>query len=226
MRRAMNDTPGPGMSSAPETRPSVLDLALDDQARCWRTGTPVSVEIYLEREPALGSDTDAVLDLIYNEVLLRTEREENPRLDEYRRRFPHLAEALVPLFEVHQAVASDVGSDTTRARVKKTLRPRTSGSSASPPEVPGYELLQRLGHGGMGVVYKARQKSLDRTVALKMMLSGAHASPEELTRFGREAEAVARLLHPNIVQIHEVGDYDGRPFLTLEFVDGVSLDRK
>src|SRR5262249_52174874 len=105
--------------------------------------------------------------------------------------------------------------------------PPSSFPSLPPSSFPeGYDLLERLGHGGMGVVYQARQKSLDRTVAVKMVRAGAHASPEELARFRREADTVAKLAHPNIVQIHEVGEHDGRPFLSLEFVDGGSLDRK
>jgi serine/threonine-protein kinase len=86
--------------------------------------------------------------------------------------------------------------------------------------VPGYEILGVLGRGGMSVVYKARQTSLDRLVALKMILAGVHAGPEELARFRTEAEAVARLQHPNIVQIYEVGTCEGRPFMALEMVDG------
>jgi serine/threonine protein kinase/predicted Zn-dependent protease len=94
------------------------------------------------------------------------------------------------------------------------------------PAVPGYEVLQELGRGGMGVVYLARQIRLQRLVAIKMILAGGHAGDEELARFRAEAEAVARLQHPNIVQIHEVGEQDGRPFFALEYVDGGSLERK
>jgi tetratricopeptide (TPR) repeat protein/tRNA A-37 threonylcarbamoyl transferase component Bud32 len=94
------------------------------------------------------------------------------------------------------------------------------------PQVAGYDIQGLLGHGGMGVVYKARQIKLNRLVALKMILSGAHANPQELARFRSEAEAVARLQHPNIVQIHEVGEQEGHPYFSLEFVDGGSLAQK
>src|SRR5262245_57013885 len=87
------------------------------------------------------------------------------------------------------------------------------------PMVPGYEILAELGHGGMGVVYQARQVSLGRMVALKMIRAGDLATPRELARFKSEAEAVARLKHPNIVQIYEVGECHGRPFFSLEYVE-------
>ena len=94
------------------------------------------------------------------------------------------------------------------------------------PAIAGYEILGELGRGGMGVVYRARQVRLNRPCALKMILAGAHADAEAVARFLAEAEAVARLQHPNIVQIHHIGEADGLPFFELEYVDGGSLDRR
>ena len=93
----------------------------------------------------------------------------------------------------------------------------------SVPEVPGYEVLSELGRGGMGVVYKARHLRLGRTVALKLLPIGDGEDPKRRDRFRREAEAVARLQHPNIVQIFEVGETEGHAYLALEYVDGGTL---
>jgi serine/threonine-protein kinase len=101
-------------------------------------------------------------------------------------------------------------------------RPGAAGSVA----VPGYEIESVLGRGGMGVVYKARHLALKRTVALKMVLAGGHSGPHQVARFRVEAEAVARLQHPNIVQIHEVGEAGGLPYCALEFVEGGNLAGK
>ncbi len=103
-------------------------------------------------------------------------------------------------------------------------QPRNQATEAV--TVPGYEVLGELGRGGMGVVYKARQVGLNRTVALKMILVAECAGGQDRARFKAEGEAVARLQHPNVVQIHEVGEHDDRPFFSMEFVDGGSLAHK
>jgi serine/threonine-protein kinase len=120
--------------------------------------------------------------------------------------------------------ASSVEPKATMAPVSEggTSSVRASDSSS----VAGYEILGVLGRGAMGVVYKARQRGLKRIVALKMILAGEHAEERELARFRIEAEAVARLQHPNIVQVYEVGEQAGNPFLSLEYVDGGSLKEK
>jgi tetratricopeptide (TPR) repeat protein len=99
----------------------------------------------------------------------------------------------------------------------------TPPPAAAPPAVPGYEILEVLGRGGMGIVYKARQTGLGRTVALKMILHAEHAGADARQRFRTEAEALARLQHPHIVQIHEVGECSGLPYFVLEFCGGGSL---
>jgi WD40 repeat protein/serine/threonine protein kinase len=105
-----------------------------------------------------------------------------------------------------------------------TLVETTSEFQVVPfPSIPGYEILEELGRGGMGVVYKALDKKLGRQVALKILLPELEQSPEKMARFQIEANAIARLQHPNIVQIFEVGEVEGRPFISLELVNGSSL---
>jgi WD40 repeat protein len=125
--------------------------------------------------------------------------------------------------------AADVGLLRRWKRTRPPAEPAPAEDAVpagGPRTAAGYEILGELGRGGMGVVYQARHLRLGRLVALKMVLAGARAGPHELARFRTEAEAVARLQHPSIVQIYEVGEAEGCPFLALEFVDGVSLARR
>ena len=111
------------------------------------------------------------------------------------------------------------------ARLESQGRPTKWHISESElPEVEGYEILAELGHGGMGVVYKAHQQRLSRFVALKMIRAGSLAKPEDLARFRIEAEAVAKQRHPNIIQIFDIGEVGGLPFVALELLEGGSLD--
>ena len=132
--------------------------------------------------------------------------------------------------QTRRATPSRLDAWTPAAPPTGPLSPSPSPSSPSYlsclPEVAGYTILGELGRGGMGVVFKARQEKLKRVVALKMILVDPKSRPQYLARFQAEAEAVARLHHPNIVQIFEVGEQDGWPYLALEFVTGGTLKKR
>src|SRR5262249_5209458 len=155
--------------------------------------------------PWLG-EPDVLRRLVREEARARRRGGESPVAEEYHSRFPELT-----------LQASLVGPDGPMPHRDSVL-----------PTVPGYELQGELGRGAMGVVYKARQTNLNRTVALKLIQGNAAQAQALLARFKTEAEAVARLAHPNIVQVFEVGERAGQngdppaPFLVLEYVEGGS----
>jgi WD40 repeat protein/tRNA A-37 threonylcarbamoyl transferase component Bud32 len=176
-----------------------------------KAGEAVRVEEHLARYPELVDDRAAVVELIAAEFELRRRGEPELTLGDYMRRFPSYRA------EVREQVArASITINRVPSR-RAERRPRAF------PEIAGYEILGELGRGGMGVVYKARQIRLNRLVALKMILAGDHAGTEAAVRFLAEAEAVARLHHPHIVQIYAFGDQDGRPYFEMEYVPAGSL---
>ncbi|HZZ78370.1 MAG TPA: serine/threonine-protein kinase, partial [Gemmataceae bacterium] len=171
-------------------------------------GQTVTIEEHLLK--IAESERVAILrELVRLEVEYRVRRGEQPGMNEYLSRFPAHADSIASWFESMPTIGWD----------SRVLRPK------SWPTVPGYELVEELGHGGMGIVYKARHEKFERLVALKMIIAGAHASAEYKDRFLAEARAVARLQNPHIVQIHEIGEIDGSPYFSLEYVDGGNLGR-
>jgi serine/threonine-protein kinase len=203
---------------------SLLEALRADQRQRWQSGERVAVEDYLQQHRRVHDDVEGILELVYHEIVLREKHGESPLLAEYQQRFPRIAPQLEALFEVHRVIAS-VHSPVDSTLEKRAASESLSTADAGSIQIPGYEILRELGCGGMGRVYLARQTRLNRLVALKMILAG-DPGPEEVSRFRSEAETVARLQHPNIVQIYEVGDIGGRPYLALEFVAGGSLARK
>ena len=194
-------------------------------AQCdrWRRGDRTPVESWCELLPTLRDSHRFLLDAIYHEVLLREEDGQSPGLEEYLKRFPHLAVDLRRLFEVHGALA-DEEPDAPPATA--ALPPREKTTADDWPDIPGYKVVGELGRGAMGVVYKARQTALNRLVALKLVLAGTAAGADELFLFRREAEALGRLKHPHVVQVYDYGEYDGQPFLAMEMVEGTTLEEK
>ena len=168
----------------------------------WRAGGHPPIEPYLAGVPE--PERSALLqELLLLDVDYRLRGGQTPRSDEYRTAFP-----------AQRHIVEDVFRQSGLADAVRPAGARRFGD---------YELLEEIARGGMGVVYRARQISPDRIVALKMILAGNLASEAEVERFQREAEAAAGLQHPNIIAIHEVGRHEGQHYFTMDFVAGKNL---
>ena len=171
------------------------------------------------------ADRDAQIAEILEQLLAQVEAGASPDLEAIIRKHPEFADELRELWATIQIAEhlakSSLSLDTP------TLVPGASSlaGDCARLEFSDYELLEELGRGGMGIVYKARQKSLDRIVALKMILRGDLASPADVARFRSEAEAAAQLNHPHIVPVYEVGEHEGRPYFSMQLISGTTLAR-
>ena len=195
-----------------------LNALMQEQRRRWQQGTSILVEALLKEHAVFRDQKDALLDLINHEIILRTEFGAPAKREEYLQRFPDLKTDLLMLFEVHDALEGE------RDQAAPTIAGHEISSLPADdwPKLPNYEVIEVLGEGGMGIVYKALDRRLKRPVALKM-IRNARAGAEERRRFQAEAEAVAKLDHPGIVHIYEVGEYERQPFVALEYLDGGTL---
>jgi serine/threonine-protein kinase len=211
----MNDQPVHEPDTLPFAVADEIDRACNRFEAEWTAGRrPLIEDILVDAdEPRRGA---LLRELLASDLECRRRRGESPTRAEYLARFPHDAQL------VELAFAEPSSAQPTRLEVS-TTRER---SPASWPAVSQYEILDELGRGGMGVVYLARHRQLGRLVALKMVLAGEFAGSAARARFRSEARAAARLQHPGVVQIFDVLEQDGRPYVVLEYVAGGSLAQR
>jgi len=176
--------------------------------------------------PTVTPDSDAVLAEALDELLAQSRGGRRPDLESVIRRHPQLEVEIRELWAT-MMIAEDFASFSGDLDALTNVGDARTVATADLPRAFGeYELLEELGRGGMGIVYKARQKSPGRIVALKMVLRGDTASATDLARFRAEAEAAAKVLHPHIVPVYEVGEQDGRPYFSMKLIDGTTLARR
>ena len=221
------------LAHAAELPPEQLvQLLIVEQQRRWRQGDRVRSEIFFERFPALKSHRDCAVNLVYAEFLLESDVAGPPRVADYLERFAEFREELQRQFEWEQGLGEEGrrGSPGTTLLRFSVAERGTEKRADEPPEGEShprifgdYELLEKIARGGMGIVYKARQRSLNRVVALKMIRPGRLGDPENVERFYTEAKAAANLQHPHIVAVHEIGEHEGQHFFSMDYVPGATL---
>ncbi len=174
----------------------------------------------------MSASHDELLVSLLDRVLESSRGGSSEAMDSIVREHPELAQELRELWATMQ-IAEDFGSlsELFDPSLAGNIPPATT-ATVPPQDCGDYELLGELGRGGMGVVYRARQKSLDRIVALKMILRGDNASSADIARFRSEAESAAQLHHPNIINVYEVGEFGGQPFFSMKLIEGTTLARR
>ena len=177
----------------------------------WRIkrGQNATVESYLGRFPILVSDNELVLDLIESEYRFKSRSDPSISVDSMAARFPQLDDA----------IRARLGEERSTAGNRLTSR-----DCAVPTQIDKFEIIQEIGRGSFGIVFKARDTELSRIVAIKMPRAGRLASDAEIERFLREARSASQLNHPNIVKLLEVGHSDGLCYLVSEYIDGQALN--
>jgi serine/threonine-protein kinase len=181
--------------------------------------------------PPPAADRDARLAALLERLAADVQAGRAPDPEALARAHPDLADELRALWGA-VLVAEQAALGRRADDLAETLPPRSAaetplaGSGSWPRTFGEFELLAELGRGGMGIVYQARQHSPRRLVALKVVLHGALAAPEDLARFRAEAEHVARLDHPHVVPVYEVGQVDGQPYFTMKHLEGTTLARR
>jgi tetratricopeptide (TPR) repeat protein len=203
------------------SRHDLVDRLLEIQSERWHAGTPTPAEEFLA-DPALQSaDPAELLVLAFNEYRLRCALGIPPDEKAFLQRFARFAPELGEILQIHSGLVTSLDTRPDASATQEAPRPRALACPGA-PDLAGYEILEELGRGGTGVVFKARQVALQRIVALKMLLSG-HAGHPERKRFQVGAEAMARLTHPNIVPVFEVGEHNGPPLFSMEYCPGGTL---
>ncbi len=214
-----------------------IDAVCDRFEVDLRAGRQPDLTGYLPDAPK-GGEAALFRELLNLELTYAQETGKQPDAQLYYQRFPELVDVINAAFETRQFEArggpsSEHDGEPTvaspgavRAKTDATRWDEFTLGTSRGPIVAGYELLAELGRGGMGVVFKAHQRALNRAVALKMINSGGFATEGELLRFQNEAEAVAQLDHPHIVPIFEVGRHGERHFFSMKLIVGSGLDKR
>jgi len=206
-----------GMPSSVEegdTLERQLRLACTELERRLHAGEDCRVETIIDRNPALASDPNCTIELIYTEYVIRESLGQKPSQDEFLARFPQWRDRLIRQFQIHELLSGDEELDSpVSVESPITPHPRLIADH--------YEVLDKIGQGAMGVVYRVLDRQLNRVVALKQIRNTASANA--LSRFRQEAEKMAQLEHPNIVRVYAVGDEKGLPFFSMELAPGGNL---